>query len=648
MESSMTTVSDEDLRAVLQFAPYPMLVAERTGAILDANTKLADLLGYSCDEMRALRVEDLVPADLRKRHEEYRHSYVSDGGTHTGARPMGRGRELTASDREGRAIPVEIGLEPVRLNDDLVVLCTVVDISLRRQAQQALTESEKRYREMTELAPDIIFRLQTHPTLRLEFVNSAVEALTGYARTELEGQPERWLDIVHPDDRELVTRLGGDDGPQRFHVRLIARDDTIRWLAANVKTVTEAASDATYVHGTARDVTAQRETERRLEHAEAQLQQAQKLEAIGRLAGGVAHDFNNLLTVIMSFAGFVMDELGESDPLREDIGEILDASDRATDLIKQLLAFSRKRAISPRVIDIAEHIQGLSKMLRRLLGEDVELEAQVPDSCWMTFLDSGALEQVLVNLAVNARDAMPEGGKLVIEVRNRRVQEPLTLTTGVVAPGDYVEVEVRDDGSGMDEATMGRVFEPFFTTKPVGRGTGLGLATCYGIVQQAGGYVGLTSQLQRGTTFTLLFPRTGRPTAAESVPPSVAAAGAGETVLLAEDDPQVREGTARILKRLGYQVLTAQTPGDALLLCEQQQGDIDLLLTDLVMPRMNGRELAQRLQEIRPKLRVLFMSGHASDTIAEHEQLSDDFVLLQKPFDNDGLARAVREALEAE
>jgi len=641
----MQELREDDIGALLRFAPYPMLVSDSAGLILHANERLAELLGFSREDLRGMRVEDLVPAEVRHQHQALRLAYTTDPSP----RPMGQGLAIRARHREGHVIPVEIDLNPCVIGDgQTAVLCTVIDITLRRQAQLALSESEQRYREIAELAPDIIFRLRAQPELELEFVSAALETVTGYSRAELDEDPERWLEIVHPDDRErLVELASAGSGIRRLDLRLNARDGSTRCLAVNVTSVTDADGRWTYLHGTARDVTEQRETRHRLEQAEAQLLQAQKLEAIGRLAGGVAHDFNNLLTVIMSFGRFVVEELSESDPLLGDMQEILGAADRAAALTQQLLAFSRKRAIVPRVMDVSEHVRTLTKMLARLLGEDIVLQAQCSNECWPAFLDAGALEQVLINLAVNARDAMHSGGRLTIRVTNRRVDRPLSLTGGRLLPGDYIQVDVEDTGSGIDDATMTRIFDPFFTTKPAGQGTGLGLATCYGIVQQAGGQIGAQSRVGHGTTFTVLFPRTDPNGAGvESAPPPPALVGDRETVLVVEDDEQVRAATIRILERLGYRPLTAETVGDALLLCEQYEGPIEVLLTDVVMPRMNGRDLAQRMQALRPGLRVLYMSGYTADVIVERGSLGEGERLLDKPFSEEELARALRAVID--
>jgi signal transduction histidine kinase len=388
---------------------------------------------------------------------------------------------------------------------------------------------------------------------------------------------------------------------------------------------------------------------------EAQFRQSQKMEAVGRLAGGVAHDFNNLLTAIRNFGDLVLERLDSRDPVYEDMREVLLAAGRGEELVRQLLAFSRKQLIEPRFVDVNELVRKLDAMLRRLLGEDVRFRTTLGADLWTAWIDPGAFEQVLVNLAVNARDAMPRGGKLTIETANVVLDEGYRMTKGgVVRPGDYVVLAVSDDGSGMDAATREQIFEPFFTTKDVDKGTGLGLSTCYGIVKQAGGYLWVYSEPGAGSTFKIYLPRMdadARP--ADDKPRSegprseAATPLATETVLVVEDDDQVRRLVVRLLVRVGYTLLEAPEAVEALRLADETEGPIHLLLTDVVMPGMSGQELARRFRDIRPDARVLFMSGYTEHAVAHQETLEPDSALIQKPFTMDGLARRVREILDA-
>lgn len=390
---------------------------------------------------------------------------------------------------------------------------------------------------------------------------------------------------------------------------------------------------------------AQYETLRRTEE---QLRQSQKMEGIGRLAGGVAHDFNNLLSVILSYGELLLLELPREDPLRLEVGEIIKAGSRAANLTRQLLAFSRQQVVEPRIIDLNELIRGMDGMIRRLIGEDIEFETIPLEGLGLVKADLSHLEQVILNLVVNARDAMPEGGTLVIETANVVLGDAHLGKHVDAVAGPHVMLAVSDTGEGMDEATRSRLFEPFFTTKEKGRGTGLGLSTVYGIVTQNGGNIWVYSEVGRGTTFKIYLPCTTDATA-QSLPrpDSVSVARGTETILLVEDDDQVREVVLSILRRDGYQLLDARDAETALLISKQWPGKIHLLLTDVVMPKMNGRELAKQLVAQRPDTQVLFMSGYTQNVIIHHNVLDAGLVLLQKPFTPDALLKKVRSVLEA-
>jgi two-component system cell cycle sensor histidine kinase/response regulator CckA len=380
--------------------------------------------------------------------------------------------------------------------------------------------------------------------------------------------------------------------------------------------------------------------------AEEQLRESQKMEAIGRLAGGIAHDFNNLLSVILSYSSLAIAELPPGDPLREDLLEIEKAGKRAAALTRQLLAFSRRQVLQPKVVDLNNVIAGMSKMLERLIGEDVELAIHAHATDAKVLVDPGQIEQVVMNLAVNARDAMPQGGKLSVETRHVEHDESFLRDHIGARPGPHVMLAVSDDGTGMDAETRARIFEPFFTTKEVGKGTGLGLSTVLGIIQQSGGTIYARSEPGVGTTFEIFLPLAeGRETAGRPVPGPSNLRGT-ETVLLCEDDPPLRALVRSILRQYGYEVLEAQSGGDALLLCEQHPAEIHLLLTDVVMPRMSGRQLAERLAPLRPNMRVIYMSGYTEDAVIQHGVLDADVAFLQKPITPEALARKVRETLD--
>jgi signal transduction histidine kinase len=383
--------------------------------------------------------------------------------------------------------------------------------------------------------------------------------------------------------------------------------------------------------------------------AEEQLRQAQKMDAIGSLAGGVAHDFNNLLSVILSYSSLLIEGLRPGDPMRADLVQIHGAGERAADLTRQLLAFGRQQILRPRPLSLNDILSGTETILRRVLGEDIELTFLAGPSLGSANLDSSQVEQVIMNLVVNARDAMPTGGKLTIETANVDLDEAYAADHAGVTAGPYVVLAISDTGMGMDEATQARIFEPFFTTKEPGKGTGLGLSTVFGIVRQSGGHIWIYSELGQGTAFKVYFPRTDQVAAVLGTPEPSAppARRVNETILLVVDDTGVRALAANILRRHGYHVLEAQNGGDALLICEQHGATLHLMLTDVVMPRMSGRQLADRLKTVRPGLRVLYMSGYTDNSIVHHGVLDSDVAFLQKPITPESLTRKVREVLDA-
>ena len=383
------------------------------------------------------------------------------------------------------------------------------------------------------------------------------------------------------------------------------------------------------------------------EKLEEELRQSQKMEAIGQLAGGVAHDFNNLLSVILGYSVLAIDGLPAGDPLRLDLEEVAKAARRASELTRQLLAFSRKQVLRPRIVDLNQIVSGLERMLRRVVGDDVSVTLHRAPDLGRTLADPGQIEQVLMNLIVNARDAMPAGGGIQIETQNAVLDAAKAHEHHGVTPGSYVALSVKDTGLGMDEATRARIFEPFFTTKAQGKGTGLGLSTVWGIVQQSGGHVEAESEPGHGSTFTLYLPRVaGETEEVDSEPPAPATLKGTETVLLVEDDEQVRGFVRDVLHRHGYQVLDAPNGGEAFLITEQHASPVHLLLTDVILPRMSGRDLAARIRRIRPELRVLYVSGYTQDAVVGQGVLETGMPFLSKPITPDELLRKVRSVLD--
>jgi len=384
-----------------------------------------------------------------------------------------------------------------------------------------------------------------------------------------------------------------------------------------------------------------------LRKSEEQLRQAQKMEAVGRLAGGIAHDFNNVLSVVLSYGEMLLTDLTPGDPMRESVEEIRKAAKRAADLTRQLLMFSRQQVVEPKVVDLNDVLAGLDKMLRRILGADVDLASLPGVSLGRVRVDPGSMEQVVMNLVVNARDAMPTGGKLTMETTNVELDEAFAGDHYGVRPGRYVMLAVTDTGGGMDKATLARIFEPFFTTKEKGKGTGLGLSTVFGIVQQAGGNIWVYSEPGKGTTFKIYLPRVDAEVDPLRMTMAPSTLRGSETILLVEDDDQVRAVVRGILRKAGYHVIEASNAGEAQLAVERERGTIHLLLTDVVMPQMSGPELIKRLASKRPEMKVLCMSGYTDDSIVRHGVLDSNVAYIQKPITPESLTTKVRAVLDA-
>ena len=453
-----------------------------------------------------------------------------------------------------------------------------------------------------------------------------------------------WAEGVHADDRQrcLDTYRAAFRKRRPFQVeyRLRRADGTYRWvLDSGSPWFTADGGFEGFVCSTS-DITEAVKLER-------QLQQTQKMEAIGHLAGGVAHDFNNLLTVITGYSEMLMAHFGPQDPMRDLLAEIHQAGERAGALTRQLLAFSRKQVLEPKVLDLNAEVADTEKMLRRLIGEDIILTTKLDPTLAPVKVDPGQMQQVLMNLAVNARDALPQGGRLTVETGNVTLDEAYARTHPYVRPGAYSMLAVSDTGTGMDEATKARVFEPFFTTKGPGKGTGLGLATVYGIVKQSGGSVEVYSEPGRGATFKMYFPQVRERVSSGKSSHGLRTMPRGsETVLLVEDEGAVRALARHVLQSCGYTVLEASNGKEAVQLAGSYQGPIDLLVSDVVMPYLGGRQLAERLAALRPGLQALFLSGYTDDAVVRHGVLEESFAFLQKPFTTTGLALKVREVLD--
>ena len=532
-------------------------------------------------------------------------------------------------------------------NDPIGIQIISKDITDRKLAEEALRESEARFRTLSEMSPIAIYETDAYGNCL--YVNRMWRKFSGLSLEEALG--EGWKRGLHPDDRERIFALwykhAKDRDPWSFEYRFQATGEEVTWVYGTASAQWDKDNKITGYIGTNVDITARKHAEAERDRMEAQLLQAQKMEAVGRLAGGVAHDFNNILTVINGRAEIALMSLEPNDPHCEAFEEIHQSGERAANLTRQLLAFARKQTVAPRVLDLNETVEGMMKMLRRLIGEDVDLSWNPGRDLLQINIDPAQIDQILVNLCVNARDAISDVGKITIETRNVVFDEGYCAGHAGFIPGEYVMLAVSDNGCGMDKETLSKVFDPFFTTKELGKGTGLGLATVYGIIKQNNGYINVCSEVGKGTTFKIYLPKYGEESSHTVLNDTNKTFAVGmETILLVEDEPAILKLGKTIFGKMGYTVLAASTPGEAIRIADEFQGQIQLLVTDVVMPEMNGRDLAEKLLSRYPHLKRLFMSGYTADVIAQHGVLDEGIHFIQKPFSIKDMAAKVRDVLE--
>ena len=540
---------------------------------------------------------------------------------------------------------------PIRDKGGAIVGSVVVgrDITDSKKTEEALRESDERmhFALMVSHTGAWDLNLVDHSAFR----TIEHDRIFGYEELLPQWTYEMFLEHVFADDREEVHRkfqMAMDkQGNWDFECRIVRPDGEQRWIWACGQHRRNAQGVCDRMVGIVQDITARKRAEEEHARLESQFQQAQKMESVGRLAGGVAHDFNNMLAAILGYAEIALGQVDPSEPLHDDLEEIRKAAERSADLTRQLLTFARRQTVAPKVLDLNETVSGVLKMLQRLIGEDIHLEWHPSANVWAVKVDPSQIDQILANLCVNARDAIADVGKITIETRNRTFDEEYCADHAGFVPGDYVMLAVSDDGCGMDRETLAHIFEPFFTTKGVGEGTGLGLATVYGAVRQNDGFVNVYSEPGAGTTFTVYLPRhTGSTGKARTLGASGPAPRGHETILLVEDEPSVLKLARNLLEGYGYAVLAARSPGEAIDIARQHPGEIHLLMTDVVMPDMNGRDLANNLLSRHPSLKCLFMSGYTANVIVHHGVLDEGLLFIQKPFSARDLAVKVREALD--
>ncbi len=628
--------SEEKYRRMIETAMEGVWRVDAEGNTIFVNQRMADMLGYSVGEMVGAHLFSFMDEDERA---------VAAPKIERHRQGVALRYEIRFRRKDGSRLSAILSIKPVFDDDGQYAgaLAMITDIGERVQAEESLRETEKKYRSIFENAVEGIF--QTTPRGRFLTANPAMARIFGYdtaeelmaATTDIEEQ--HYLDAERRREfKQIMEREGFVQG---FDIQLRRRDGSHIWVSESARAVRDESGNVLYYEGSIEDITGRK-------HLEEQLFQSQKMEAVGSLAGGIAHDFNNLLTVILGYSRLSLESLEEADPLYSNMEEIRKAAERASMLTIQLLAFSRRQVLQPRVLDLNAVITDIEKMLKRLIGEDVELITRLEPNLKPVKADLGQIGQVIVNLAANARAAMHEGGSLIVETANVELDEEYARRHVELQPGSYIRLSVSDTGTGMDAATRSRIFEPFFTTKEQGKGTGLGLSTVYGIVKQSGGHIWVYSEPGQGTTMKIYLPHAEESTeisAAEDH--SVALPRGSETILLVEDEDAVRGLAQLLLEESGYQVLEAANGGEAMLICEQHQGPIHLIITDIVMPRMSGPELVRRLVSIRPDIKALFMSGYTDDTIVHRGILDEGVAFLQKPFTFESLTRKVRELLDS-
>jgi PAS domain S-box-containing protein len=630
--------SEEKYRTILENIEDGYYEVDIAGNFAFFNDSFCRIYGYPREELIGMNDRQYTDQEnAKKLFQTFNRVY------RTGESAKGTDWEIIRKDGTKRNIEASVSLIKDASGNQIGFRGLVHDITERKKAEEQLS---KLFRAVEQSPATVMI---TDTDANIEYVNPKFTQLTGYTLEEVIGKNPRILKSgeTPPEEYKRLwdTITSGREWQGEFHNK--KKNGELYWESASISSIKNAEGLITHLVAVKEDITGRKRAEEERAALQEQLRQSQKMEAIGKLAGGVAHDFNNLLTVIKGYCQLSLVEMKESAPIRDTLEVINKAAEKAADLTRQLLAFSRRQIMEMRVLDLNALLQNLDKMLRRIIGEDIELVTSLGEDLGRVKADPGQIEQVVMNLAVNAKDAMSKGGKLIIETANVELDEAYARTHVAVTPGPYVMIAVSDTGTGMPLEVRDRVFEPFFTTKGKGKGTGLGLSTVYGIVKQSNGNIWVYSEPGKGTTFKIFLPRVDEPAEKLKVQEIGEEFPRGsETILVVEDDKEVRNLTVRILKRQGYTVLDGSYGDEAFSVCRQHKGPIHLLLTDVVMPGMDGRALSESLSQLHPEMKVLYMSGYTDDAIVHHGVMEKGMNYIQKPFTVNGLTKKVRELLD--
>ena len=617
-----------------RYANDIIILFEETGHIAEVNDRAVESYGYPRDKLLTLNLRDLRDPTAMGGLDEQWHAAESRGGVVF---------ETLHRRADGAVFPVEVSSRVISVDEHAYRQSIIRDISERKQSQAVLRRTEASLQQAQAIARLGSWEVAA-PDIASEgyLWSDEVYGMFGVEKETFQPNRTAFLAAVLPDDRERVeavmTRVRATGRPLEVEHRIMRPDGTVRYVREHADCIVDGGGRVVRMIGTVQDITDYKQLEE-------QFLQAQKLESLGRLAGGVAHDFNNLLTVINGYSDLAFNSLQPGDPLRDSIAEIRKAGESASSLARQLLVFSRKQHVQSQQVSLNSIVSDMQKMLQRLVGEDFQLDIRRGPMLGTTVADPGQMQQVIMNLVVNARDAMQHGGSILLETANVDLDERYEQRHPDMKPGPYVRVAVSDNGIGMSEEVKLRIFEPFFTTKPRGVGTGLGLATVYGIVKQSGGWIWVYSEPGKGTTFKLYFPRDGKIESIGSGTEPTPNLEGFATILLVEDQPEVRKLAATVLRSYKYTVFEAANAEEALVICGPQPGPIHLLLTDIVMPGLSGPELQEKVKRLYPDIKTLFMSGYTQHRNLQNGVIADDMACIDKPFTAESLATRVRDAL---